>query len=124
MPRTEVFLFREHDGSVPLGDWLDGLDEKPQLRCLALLAQLEQFDHELRRPLAENLGEGIYELRAKIQRVNFRMLYFFHGQKAVVLSHGLTKQRAKLPKSEIDSALRRKAQFEADPSQHTFRAEK
>jgi len=124
MPATRVLLFREQDGTVPLRDWLDDLDERPRLRCLALLAQLEQFGHELRRPAAENLGGGIYELRGKVENVNCRMLYFFHGRHVVVVSHGFTKQRAKVPKNEFNTALRRKREFEANPRQHTFQPEK
>lgn len=120
MPATKVILFKEQDGTVPLRDWLDVLDERPRLRCLALLSRLEQFGHELRRPLAENLGEGIYELRGKVDNVNYRILYFFHGRRAVVVSHGFTKQKAKVPKTEFHAARRRKVEFEANPKRHSF----
>ena len=64
------------------------LNVRPQVRCVTVLERLALFGYELRRPHVENLGDGIYELRVKIQNVNYRMLYFFHGQRAVVLSHG------------------------------------
>jgi phage-related protein len=48
------------------------------------------------------------------------MLYFFHGQKAVVLSHGFSKQQAKVPVREIRAAIERKKRFEAKPRQHTY----
>jgi hypothetical protein len=41
------------------------------------------------------------------------MLYFFSGKAVVVLSHGLTKERA-VPPKEIDTAVRRKKQVESD----------
>jgi hypothetical protein len=47
------------------------------------------------------------------QGVHYRMLYFFAGKAVVVLSHGLTKERAVSPK-EIDTAIKRKKQVEAD----------
>lgn len=123
MPPTRLILFRESDGTVPLRDWLDGMAEKPQLRCLALLAHLERFGHELRRPLSENLSGGIHELRVKVENVNYRMLYFFHGREAAIVSHGFTKQQARVPASEIRAALRRKVEFEGNPALHTFRLE-
>ena len=67
----------------------------------------------------ENLGEGIYELRAKSIGVNYRMLYFFHGQQAIVLSHGFHKQQAKVPPKEIELAKLRLQQFGANPKLHT-----
>jgi hypothetical protein len=48
------------------------------------------------------------------------MLYFFHGREAVVVSHGLEKERA-VPAKEIDLAVKRKAKFESRPGRHTFK---
>jgi len=48
------------------------------------------------------------------------MLYFFHGTKAVVLSHGFSKKQTKVPEKEIKAALARKKNFEAKPKQHTY----
>jgi len=56
---------------VPLVDWLDGLTPNARVKCLALLARLEGFGHDLRRPIADYLGDDIYELRAKHQGVNY-----------------------------------------------------
>jgi len=50
--------------------------------------------------------------------VNYRMLYFFHGNIAAVVSHGLTKERA-LPPKEIDLAVQRQQQFSKSPIAHT-----
>lgn len=48
------------------------------------------------------------------------MLYFFYGRAAVIVSHGLVKERA-VPPREIDLAVKRKGSFEAKPDQHTFK---
>src|SRR6266581_957996 len=77
-----------------------------------------QLGHELRRPEADFLRDGIYELRVRHQRVNYRMLYFFHGQAAVVVSHGLTKEKA-VPPREIDMAVDRKKRFAANPDRYS-----
>jgi hypothetical protein len=46
------------------------------------------------------------------------MLYFFLGRSAVVVSHGLVKERV-VPPREIDLAILRKAMVEHDPIRHT-----
>ncbi len=46
------------------------------------------------------------------------MLYFFHGNVAAVISHGITKKMAEVPPREIARAIRRKKQFEQNPEQH------
>src|SRR5262245_36790037 len=114
MPRVEVRIYREDDGSVPLRSWLASLDRKSQERCLAALVNLGEYGHELRRPYCENLGDGIYELRVKSGRVYLRLLYAFHGREVVVVSHGFSKERT-IPPGEIRLAKDRIAKFKANP---------
>ena len=51
--------------------------------------------------------------------VQYRMLYFFHGNVAAVIAHGITKTTTEVPPREIERAIRRKKQFEQNPEQHT-----
>lgn len=75
--------------------------------------------HEMRRPYCDMLRDGIYELRASRGRVNYRMLYFFHGRSAAIVAHGLTKER-EVPRADIARAIDRRAKYEADPEAHRF----
>jgi phage-related protein len=120
MPPTRVVFFREEDGTVPFLDWLVGLPEKAQDKCVVRIERLAMLGHELRRPEADFLRDGIFELRAKHQGVNYRLLYFFHGREAVVLSHGISKQQLKVPHWEIEAAKARKERFLHDPDRHTY----
>lgn len=121
MPATTVLLFRDDDGSVPFLHWFDRLPEKAKVQCRARLGLLAEQGHELRRPAADYLRDGIYELRAKAGRVQYRMLYFFHGRQAVVISHGIIKREVAVSRTEIERARRRKQAFEADSMRHTYR---
>ena len=118
MPKTKVVFFKEDDGTVPILDWLDSLQEKALDKCRVRIERLEALGHELRRPEADFLRDGIYELRVGLQHVNYRMLYFFHGRTAAVVSHGLVKEAEVRPK-EIDKAIERKRKFEKNPKAHT-----
>lgn len=113
MPQVEVLFYQEDDGSSPPLDWLMSLPAEARNRCQARLALLHELGHELRRPHAENLGEGLYELRVKCYRVNYRMLYFFHGREAVVVTQGFTKKRV-IPPEEIELAIARMRKFISD----------
>ena len=124
MPRVDLVLYLEDDGTVPVLEWLDGLAPRARDKCLVRLERLEEFGHELRRPETDYLRDDIYELRAKHLGVNYRMLYFFHGTKAVVVSHGFSKQEAKVPRQEIDKAIYRMTQFRSAPGGHSFEPEK
>jgi phage-related protein len=122
MPETEVIYYRDHDGSVPVLEWLTALarrNKKAAVKCAARIDILRELGHELRRPIADYLRDGIYELRTRVGTVNYRILYFFHGQRVVVLAHGLTKGK-EVPQTDIERSLQRKAAFEKDPRRHTF----
>ena len=114
MARVTIEFYREADGVVPFLDWFASLPGKAQNKCRTRLERLEEMGHELRRPEADYLRDGIYELRIKYQRLNYRILYFFHGQDIIVLSQELRKERA-VPPNEIDLAVDRKARYVSDP---------
>ena len=122
MPQIEVVFFMEDDGTVPVLDWLDGLGDKARAKCLVKIERLRQMGHELRRPEADYLRDGVYELRIALQGIKYRILYFFHKRTLAVLGHGLIKQRVVSPK-EIDWAVERKNKFERDPEGHSYREE-
>jgi hypothetical protein len=73
-------------------EWFDGLTAKAQDKCRIKIQRLAELGHELRRPEADLLSDGIHELRIGLQHVNYRILYFFHERAAAVLAHGLTKR--------------------------------
>ena len=122
MPLTQVIFFKDEVGHAPVLAWLQELREenaKAWANCRAKIILLSQFGHELRRPATDFLRDGIYELRAKQGRVQYRILYFFHGRNVAVLSHGLVKEDS-IPAVEIERALKRKRQFEQNPEEHTY----
>jgi phage-related protein len=102
--------------------WVEGLPKKVRGKCFEWIERLMTSGYELHRPYADLLRNGIHELRVRFQKVNYRMLYFFHGNMAVVITHGLTKEK-QVPSKEIDKAIDLKKRFEANPESHSFRWE-
>lgn len=119
MPKISVVFYQEDDGSVPVLDWLDTAPPKALDKCRIKIERLRDLGHELRRPEADFLRDGIYELRIGFQGRHYRVLYFFHGRTAAVLAHGLIKERA-VPPNEINQAVTRKQKFEQHPDRHTY----
>lgn len=126
MPATQVFFYRDLDGRSPVVEWLRRLrydDPAGFMNCLARLELLEASGHELRRPAADFLRDGIYELRAKHKHVQYRLLYFFHGRNIAVIAHGIIKRGSSVPDVDIDRAMNRKRQFTSNPARHTYQGE-
>ena len=74
----------------------------------------------MRRPVADLLRDGIYELRPSCAGVHYRILYFFAGKDAVVVSHGLIKEAA-VPAADIERAILRRKKFVANPAAYTMK---
>lgn len=120
MPTTTVYIYAEETGESPVLDWLRELNRRDTRAfdaCFARVRLLALMGHELRRPHADLLRDGIYELRARVGRVNYRLLYFFHGRDIAVLAHGLTKEQA-VPAADIERAIERKRRYEEAPAKH------
>lgn len=104
--------------SQPFLHWIDELSEAVQDKIIARMELLRARGHELRRPHADTLRNGIHELRVVSQHVNYRVLYFFHGRTAVI-SHGVVKEGT-VPPREIHIAVERKLRFAGDPAKYTY----
>lgn len=122
MPAIQVVFYQDKPGDSPVGNWLIELratQPKAYFKCRAALGRLALLGHELRRPEADYLRDGVYELRIRFGSVNYRVLYFFHGQNIAVVAHGLTKEAA-IPATDLARALVRKSAYCANPAIHSF----
>jgi len=120
VPQTDIVIYQESQDSVPLVDWLASLPEKIQVKCDAKMQRLAELGHELRRPEADYLRDGIYELRIGHRNTNYRILYTFVGHRIALLTHGIVKED-RVPPKEIDEAILRKNKWEIDPQTHTYK---
>jgi phage-related protein len=111
----------EDDGEVPVLKWLDSLQEKLLIKCFAKIERLAKLGHNLRRPECDFLRDGIYELRIGHSGNQHRILYFFHGRKAIVLSNAFLKKVKKVPDRQMRIALERKIKYERNPLMHTYK---
>ena len=122
MPQTELLVFKDESGVAPLIDWLNRLERtepKAYVACLVRIQQLEQSGYELRRPVADFLRDGIYELWAKRGKVHYRILYLFHGKNVACMTHGFTKKGA-VPNTEIARAIHAKELVESNRNRYTM----
>ena len=100
----EIIFFELSDHSCPVQDFLDSLDSKMAAKLYGLMEILSAYGNELREPYSKPLGDGIFELRAKVSSNITRVLYFFCVGHKIIVTNGFVKNTAKTPQREIERA--------------------
>ena len=118
MPKSQVIIYKEADGKCPFVEWMKSLAAKEQDKVIAKVQRLKECGFDLRRPEADYLDDGVYELRIKSGTRNLRVLYGFVGHNIALLSHGCFKED-RVPVKEIRLAKKRFDLFKHDPNAHT-----
>lgn len=107
----EVEYYEQEDGTRPAEDFILAQDFKMQAKIFSVLTYLEEKGSELREPYSKPLGDGIFEVRAKVGVNITRVLYFFRVGKKIILTNGFIKKTQKTPRGEIDKAKRYRADY-------------
>ena len=103
MSAFEVNFYYKADGSCPVRDFLDTLDDKMLAKLLGTISLLEANGTQLREPYSKSLGDGIFELRAKQSSNITRILYFFVVGHQIILTNGFVKKTQKTPRGLFSS---------------------
>lgn len=106
---TGVYYFKDEDGHKPVKAFIDSLPDREQAKIYAYIAELKAQGHNLRRPMAGYLRDGIYELRPRDNRI----FYFFYLRDRAVLVHAIKKHVRKIPESDLKLCVKRKLAIEA-----------
>ena len=111
MQKFEVVFYEKDDGQCPVEDFLKKIDVKMRAKIVGLLEILEEKGNVLREPYSKHLEDGIFELRCKVGSNITRVLYFFYYQGKIILTNGFVKKVQKTPRTEIQVAKARRAEY-------------
>ena len=107
----EVIFYDKADGTEPAKDFILSLDKKMRAKMLRTISLLAGNGPDLREPCSKPLGDGIFELRAKVGSDISRVLYFFIVGRRVILTNGFIKKTQKTPPAELERAKRYRADY-------------
>ena len=99
----EVIFYDKADGTEPA--------KKMRAKMLRTISLLADNGPDLREPCSKPLGDGIFELRAKVGSDISRVLYFFIVGRRVILTNGFIKKTQKTPPAELERAKRYRADY-------------
>ncbi|AOP36394.1 hypothetical protein A0128_20480 [Leptospira tipperaryensis] len=110
--KWKVYYYSEsEDEESEIEIFINSKDDRNQAKILAWIEKLEELGPNLPRPYADILKDGIHELRIKLSGDQVRILYFFCYKDYVILTNQFIKRSDKVPKSEIDKAVKRREKF-------------
>ena len=49
MPKTDIRIYQDADGTVPLLDWLNGLSKRARIKCIEKIGRLQALGHQLKK---------------------------------------------------------------------------
>lgn len=105
----KVVFFKTDAGNEPVREWLK---ELPKDECKIIGADIltVQYAWPVGKPLVDNLGDGIWEVRSRLKNRIARTL-FAVVDRQIVLLHGFIKKQQKTPQDELQLARKRKKQY-------------
>ncbi len=105
-----ILYYIDERGRNPVKEFIHGLSLKEQAKVYAYIHELARQGHNLRRPMADYLRSGIYELRPKHNRI----FYFFFVDHRIVLVHAIRKDTGRILENDLSLCLKRKQAVESD----------
>ena len=107
----EARFFRTPAGNEPPRDFIKSFSKEDR-EVIGADLKTVQLGWPIGMPICGSLGSGIYEVRTSLSsRREVRVLFFLNAD-TIVLVHAFLKKTQKTPKSDLDLALSRKAEFE------------
>jgi len=101
----EVKFFANLLGTEPVRDWLKSLTALDR-KTIGEDIKTVQLGWPLGMPLVRHLGDGLWEVRTRLDNRIARVLFVLSGSKMVLL-HGFIKKQQTTPKPDIDLAKER-----------------
>lgn len=108
----KIIYYETENGENPVWDFLKKLEPKASAKIQKYVSLLSIEGSNLKRPYADYLKEGIYELRVRFSPNNYRVLYFFFSGENIILTNGFIKKTDAVPEREILKALKHKLDYE------------
>ena len=105
----KVVFFKTDAGNEPVRDWLKELS-KDDCKVIGTDILTVQYAWPVGKPLVDNLGDGIWEVRSRLENRIARTLFALIDQE-IVLLNGFIKKQQKTPPDELELAKKRKKQY-------------
>src|SRR2546422_7950883 len=101
-----VVFFKTDAGNEPVREWLKKLPSEDRKTIGADILSV-QYAWPVGKPLVDSLGDGLWEVRSRLNNRIARTLFAVVDEE-IVLLQGFIKKQQKTPQDELDLARKRK----------------
>lgn len=104
-----VVFYRTSAGNEPVRQWLKSLPVEERKTIGSDILSV-QYAWPVGKPLVDNLGDGIWEIRSRLPNCIARILFAVIDEE-IVLLHGFIKKQQRTPPDELALAKKRKKEY-------------
>lgn len=105
----DIRLYQEPSGKMPVFEWLKQFDRNER-EIIDRDIKYLQYSWPWKMPLVKPLGNGLMEIRSKVQNRQIRIFFILH-EGTIILLHGFIKKTQQTPGNEMNIALKRARQI-------------
>ncbi len=112
----KIEFYEDEDGSLPVRNWLDSVPDEVRGKVLARIDLLRAGGPTLDFPYTSQIEGKLREVRLRVGKNRYRVLYFFDETRTAILLHGFTKATAAVEETDKKIGRTRMARHEAELS--------
>ena len=111
--RVPAIFFRTEAGREPVREWLRNLPHSEDRKRIGQDIKTVDFGWPIGMPTCRPVGDGIYEVRTRLERNRIaRILFYIDKKERMVLLYGLIKKTQKTPRDDLELARDYKSRHE------------
>lgn len=100
-----IKYYKKRNQRCPAKEFLEeDVEAEHQVLITNDVSRLAVLGNQARRPLAAHLEDGIYELRTRVIKNQYRLLYFFFDKNKIVITNGFKDHSRRSYRDEIATA--------------------
>lgn len=115
-----IELYKTDQGREVVAEFFDGLPRKLKAKTFWEIDLLSVHGPALQQPYVKHIKGDLWELRVKFASDITRVFYFYLEAHKIILLHGFLKKTDQTPKRELETAMRRMAEYKERSDDHEF----
>ena len=106
-----IKFYTDREAKSLVAEWFEAQDAKTQAKLLWVFDLLAESGIDVGMPHVKPLEDKLYEIRVRVDRNAYRIIYFLHTGQQFILLHGFQKKTQKTPTKELKLAKKYLAAF-------------